>query len=95
MPIYKNSKIDCFYYDGSAPDIKHPCQVRIETKEIVIDYEGDGERVLYSGKELSPGHFELSCEGGHASLHRFDNSIILEGSWKEDDYSGMWKIWLA
>jgi hypothetical protein len=39
------------------------------------------------------GHFELRGENfdGHASLHMFPGSSVLEGSWAEEGERGMWR----
>lgn len=72
------------------------CVVKIENGSILVEYEDDGI-VQYVGKEIGDGHFSLVCpeKSGKASLHMFPESEILEGSWTEDGWRGMWKIKLA
>ena len=96
MEMYKNSRIDVLHYDDNSYE-DDPCQVRIGEGDIVVDYEEDGKRIVYKGKEIEIGHFELICEdvNGRATLHRFPKANILEGSWVEDGTRGMWKIRLA
>ncbi len=59
----------------------------------IVEYEDDGAK-QYCGPNNGTDHFELKATDGdgHASLHRFPDSIILEGSWKEGGVRGMWKI---
>ncbi len=73
-----------------------PCVVKLSENEILVEYEDDGY-VQYTGVAKGAGHFELSAPevSGHASLHRFEGSEILEGSWLEDGYRGMWRIRLG
>lgn len=97
MPIYRYSIWTSYGTDEGASDA--PCVVRIDGPEIVVDYEGEnaGERLYYKGHEVSDGHYELTnpSAGGTATLHRFRDSLTLEGSWKEAGYRGMWTIELS
>ncbi len=96
MTIFKNSQMDILHYDeGSYEGL--PCQVRLSNGEIVIDYLEDNTRVIYRGIDDGSGHYQLDSPeiNGRATLHRFPNSEILEGSWIEGGYRGMWKIHLA
>ncbi|PSF09004.1 hypothetical protein C7H09_08160 [Marinobacter fuscus] len=88
--------MDILHFDDTSYE-DEPCQVRIGEKDIVVDYEEDGKRILYRGHERGAGHYELTSEQvkGRATLHRFEGSNILEGSWIEDGVRGMWKIRLA
>jgi len=74
----------------------YPCVVKIDESEVLVEYDDDG-LVQYKGSERGPGHYELSAPEVHgkASLHSFDGSSFLEGSWVEDGYRGMWRIELA
>lgn len=70
--------------------------VKLGEDSILIEYE-DAELVQYQGKANGEGHFELYGIGfhGHASLHMFPGSSILEGFWEEEGYRGMWRIKLS
>jgi len=97
MAIYKNSKYDILYYDDRSASEDNLCEVRIGEGEMVVDYEDDGERILYKGRDKGNGHFELYSEEvkGRATFHMFEGSRFIEGSWVEDGARGMWKIRLA
>ncbi|MCL4500874.1 MAG: hypothetical protein M1438_03335 [Deltaproteobacteria bacterium] len=83
------------YYEESIADEDDECIVRIEDGKIGIsyDHEDDGN-VIYKGKEEANGHFELKCESpkGQATLHRFPEGLLLEGSWVEEGFKGFWQI---
>lgn len=92
--IYKNSTMWTYYgSDEGATEIA--CEVRIDGDEISVSYLDDGGPVVYTGRAVGVGHFRLECTNrvkGRATLHRFDDDDVLEGSWIEDGYEGMWRI---
>jgi hypothetical protein len=92
MSTWKNSSADT-YTKGE----QFACEVRITTFEIVVSYETGQGAVTYQGKEVAPGHFELTCEeiDGKASLHRSPDGEWLEGWWSEGQDEGMWRIRLG
>ncbi len=76
-------------------------EVLIERGEIVFEHDtGDGP-VVYRGREEGEGHYHLRCDepdvDGEGTLHRFKNSKVLEGFWKERNTGwgrGMWRVTL-
>jgi len=96
MTIWNNSKMTTVYFSDDDASENYDCVVKIENGKILVEYE-DGGILQYVGEEKGQGHFDLSCPSvsGRASLHMFANSEILEGSWIENSYRGMWKIMLA
>jgi hypothetical protein len=82
-----------FYYSGEAVCENYPCVVKIDENEILVEYEDAGIQ-QYRGKNRGDGHFELLSPelGGKASLHMFPGDTLLEGSWVESSYRGMWRI---
>ena len=96
MSIWKNSKMSSVFFSGTDADENYDCIVKIENGKILVEYMDDGI-VQYVGEEKGSGHFVLNCPSlsGKASLHMFADSEILEGSWVEGSYRGMWKIKLA
>lgn len=95
MTIWKNSKMTLIWYSNDEAS-ELPCEVRIDDLGIMVEYE-DESLVQYRGINSGDGHFELTAPDikGHASLHMFPGSNILEGSWVEGVYRGMWRITLA
>lgn len=85
-------------YDETGPS-DADCVVRIDGPEMVVEFESDGpgKWYRYVGYEEGDGHYHLTCPelDGTASLHRFKDVDILEGSWKEGGYRGMWHIELS
>jgi hypothetical protein len=70
----------------------------------MVEYDDEGQRKQYRGfrghdGNFDAGHFHLSMKSadstGIATLHRFEDSSVLEGYWAEDGYRGMWRIKLG
>jgi hypothetical protein len=95
--IWNNCKADHLFYDqGAAIDVS--CNVELNGDKIRVWYEsGNGTTLVYEGKEIGVGHFELHAPSvnGRATLHMFNGSKVLEGFWVENGYRGMWRIILA
>lgn len=91
--FFPNARMDTLY-NGCDADLQDPCAVRIDGDLIRVEYEFDGERTVYAGKALAPGHFCLQTEdgAGKATLHQLPGSLFLEGSWVEEGERGMWRI---
>ena len=89
---FANSRMDT--YNAQAPWLDQPCVVIIDGDEITVEYDDEGHQ-QYRGADKGNGHFELSSrtfENGRATLHRFEDGLILEGSYREQANSGMWRI---
>jgi len=87
------AKMDTFR-PGSAASFDQPCKVTIDIEFITVSYDDAGQTWQYRGQAKGPGHYELQAEGfdGRATLHRFEGSNVLEGTWVEDGVRGMWRI---
>lgn len=95
--LYRNVTLN-IYPIGQAPLETRPCHVRlVRNGMIVVCFEKDGESVIYHGWESGNGHYLLVSNDpdGRSSLHRFRESLILEGYWEEKTSSGMWRIELG
>ncbi len=108
ISIYKNVTINILSFgQDAAKSLK--CEVRLlEGGGIEVSYwhnAGSGGHPVYKGQEQGAGHYLLESKhpAGRASLHRFKDSMILEGFWEEntgeedafDDpvvAKGMWRI---
>lgn len=97
MAIWRNSKMTSLYYSEEAADEDYPCIVRVDDEGILVEYEDSKGVKQYCGKNSGNGHFELHAPEvkGKASLHMFPGASILEGSWVEAGYRGMWRIELG
>ena len=82
--------------------VTRQCEVRLDDHngqvEVIYEDEArDDSSVSYEGMEQGEGHYLLECESldGRASLHRFSDSLILEGFWETAEASGMWRVELG
>lgn len=97
--LWNKSTMTHLYYDSDEADENEPCGVRLDDSGLLIEYDDeDGAdrpfRAQYRGPDA--GHFKLECvqTGGKATLHRFRDGNLLEGSWLEGGCRGMWRITL-
>lgn len=93
MTIWKNSKMTTLYYSNQSASLDYPCVVKIDEKEILIEYEDEGIK-QYHGLNDGTGHFILHAPdiNGKGSLHMFPGATLLQGSWIEAGERGMWSI---
>jgi hypothetical protein len=96
MPVWEDARVDTVYYDERVADENAPCDVRIDGDQIVVSYEDEEGKVVYTGKSHGPGHYHLAApeRKGTATLHKFEGSKFLEGFWIEDGWKGFWRITL-
>jgi hypothetical protein len=72
-----------------------PCLIFVEDHKIELKYDDDDGPVRYAGTGDGHGHYVLNCleRKGSATLHRSSKMpSVLEGSWTESGYRGMWCI---
>lgn len=96
MKRYSKSKMDSFYPDPKDKTrLQEDCIVEISGEALVVKYMQDGKLVEYVGVADGKGHYLITGKGFPATgtLHISDGRM-LEGSWKEDSYHGMWRIFL-
>lgn len=92
---YRDGTMEVFTPDRGS--YQQPCKVRLDSDQLRLEYEDDGQAYAYSGGALGDGHYSLKAEGfdGKATLHCFPGSIFLDGAWQEEGGYGMWRIHLA
>lgn len=92
-----NARLDIGYFDAREARTEVPVQVTMDTRglTLVMPDEAD-EAVLLHGERRGQGHYVLSAQsaGVEASLHRFANSTILEGFWRNGRDRGFWRLHL-
>lgn len=91
--IYQGCKMEWYVYGAESTEIID-CDVNMDNDFIKVEYLYKGEHTVYSGHSFGKGHYTLRCvdnPGCTATLHCFENSKILEGSWEEES-RGMWRI---
>jgi hypothetical protein len=96
MTQYKNATIDT--YEGDGLSTGHRCEVVIWDGSISVTWRENNQYTTYKGQEVAPGHFKLSALSvrGSATLHRFPiDDDVLEGTWHQEGYEGMWRIHLG
>lgn len=99
---YPHSSLD-IYFEGLPAVFDIDCKVQLSGTQCVLTYDEEaasGPRFRWKqwiGFAPSDGHYEMrEAEGGHATLHRMGpDSAYLEGFWKEDGYTGMWRVKLG
>lgn len=84
-------------YPDKEESLKGKCVVEFcDDGSLKIAYEDDGDQLLWSGARKGEGHWELTESHGNkseATLHQLTpESNILEGTWKEGNEWGMWRI---
>ncbi|MFP3756244.1 hypothetical protein SB751_20320 [Cupriavidus sp. SIMBA_020] len=91
--IFNDCRVQSFGAEGEVPGI---CLIKLDAKNIALEYEDEYGQVVYTGQAEHPGHYVLRCPDrkGLATLHRMPGSSILEGFWREGDATGMWRIHL-
>ena len=96
MTIWRNSRVETYYGSQAVFDTA-PCIVAIGDGRISVKYDYDGGTEVYEGTEIGSGHFKLKSQDGlgEASLHCFPGGLRLDGWWKEEGETGMWRILLA
>jgi hypothetical protein len=91
--LYQGCEME-WYADRAESRRVINCDVRIDNDFIKVEYVFDGLLTTYSGHSIGQGHYSLKCVGHPdctATLHCFENSNRLEGSWQESS-TGMWLI---
>lgn len=91
---FAKSQMDTFYPQAPA-DLQAECIVEISPQQLIVKYMNDGELVEYIGEVEGEGHYLIRGKGFEASGTLHLAGRHLEGSWKEGQQYGMWRIFLA
>jgi hypothetical protein len=92
-----NAKLDIGFFDARDARTGVPVQVSLDDRGLTLVMPNDsGEPVLMRGERRGQGHYVLSAQnaGIDASLHRFADSTILEGFWRNGRERGFWRLYL-
>lgn len=97
MDIWNNARMDIAFYDDSPALARRRCDVRLNRGVITVSGLFDGVEVTLQGMRRGQGHYHLSAPGSamQATLHRFNESEILEGFWTKGGRRGFWRITLG
>lgn len=92
-----NAKLDIGFFEARDARTDVPVQVTLDERGLTLVMPNDsGEPVLLHGERRGQGHYVLSAPnaGIDASLHRFADSTILEGFWRNGRERGFWRLHL-
>lgn len=84
------------YFDERPVQRVQNTAVEIGVRTILVEWREGSRAYRYEGVRTGQGHFLLNSDdgAGSATLHRFQNSTILEGFWKQNGKSGFWRVHL-
>jgi hypothetical protein len=90
-----NAVMEIAYFDTRDARGDIPAQVMFDDKGLTLVAPGaNDESVLWHGERRGQGHYVMSSSvpGMEASLHRFADSTILEGFWRNGRERGFWRL---
>jgi hypothetical protein len=93
---YTSARIDLGYFDQRPVQRVRKAVIEIGVRTILVEWWEGSRALRYEGVRNGQGHFLLRGDdgAGTATLHRFQNSTILEGFWKRNGKSGFWRVHL-
>ena len=90
-----DATLEIAYYDTRAARADLPVQVTLDAHGLTLVMANDkGEHVLWHGERRGQGHYAMRTAkaGMEGSLHRFADSLILEGFWLDGRERGFWRL---
>lgn len=87
--------IEIAYFDARKARRGVPAQIEFEGRGITLVTRNErDEPLLWSGERRGQGHYVLTSADAEmdASLHRFADSAILEGFWRNGMERGFWRV---
>lgn len=90
-----DATIEIAYFDARKARRGVPAQLEFEGRGITLVTRNErDEPLLWSGERRGQGHYLLTCADADmdASLHRFADSAILEGFWRNGMERGFWRV---
>jgi len=93
---YANVLLEKAYFDQRPVFRVRNATVDIGTRSIVVEWQEGTRKFRSTGVRTGQGHFLLQAGdgAGNSTLHRFQNSSILEGFWTTNSKSGFWRLHL-
>lgn len=92
-----NAMLDVAYFDAREAMRDVLAQVTFEENGLaLVTPEDSGLPARWHGERRGQGHYVLTSGNGdmEASLHRFAESTILEGFWRNGRERGFWRLHL-
>lgn len=93
---YADVLLEKAYFDQRPVLRVRNATVDIGVRSIVVEWQEGTRKYRNEGVRTGQGHFILEAGdgAGKATLHRFQNSSILEGFWTTSSRSGFWRLHL-
>ncbi len=92
-----DATLEIAYFDARDARSDIPAQVTMDSRGMtLVAADENGEQILWHGERRGQGHYVLGTQqaGMDASLHRFADSMILEGFWRNGRERGFWRLHL-
>ena len=97
MGTMMDATLDIAFFDERRVRSDVPAQVMLDGRGLTLVTANEkGENILWHGERRGQGHYVLNAQypGMEASLHRFADSVILEGFWRNGKERGFWRLHL-
>ncbi len=97
MQVWRNAKMDLVFYDRRTPIVRRTCEVRLSPGIVTVLCRFIDRLVALNGLRDGQGHYRLASADRSidATLHRFKEGRIMEGSWRRKGERGFWRITLG
>ncbi|MGH8765940.1 MAG: hypothetical protein ACRET8_09500 [Burkholderiales bacterium] len=92
-----HATLEIAYFDARESLAELPVQVMLDAMGMTLVVPAaNGEDAVWRGERRGQGHYVLSTpdQNMQASLHRFADSSILEGFWRNGAERGFWRLHL-
>jgi len=92
-----DATLDIAYFDARDARSDVPAQVTLDARGMtLVAPDAKGDKVLWHGERRGQGHYVLSAPDARmqGSLHRFADSVVLEGFWRNERERGFWRLHL-
>ncbi len=90
-----DARLEIAYFDARPARAEVPAQVSLDAHGMtLVAPDAKGDSVLWHGERRGQGHYVLRSPdaGVDGSLHRFADSVVLEGFWRNGLERGFWRL---
>ena len=97
MPHMLDVTIELAFFEARDARRDISAQIKFEGRGLtLLMADESGHPVMWHGERRGQGHFVLSAPEAdmEASLHRFADSLIMEGFWRHGRERGFWRLHL-
>jgi hypothetical protein len=92
-----NATLEIGYFDARDARSDVPAQVTLDAHGMtLVAPDAKGESILWHGERRGQGHYILHGADARmdGSLHRFADSVVMEGFWRAGLERGFWRLHL-